>query len=396
MACPRVKKPRPSAAPALFAAAVAAGLCFAPLSARAATLDELQAQIDSCGAAFDDAVTRANELQDQVAANEERIAEIQDDLPQKREAASRSLRVMYKLRSNTLGVIDLLLSSESFNEVVSTVQYLDAVVSHNNAAIDGLVSASDELTRTQADLESEKAEADAKVASAMESLTQANRAREQYEAQLAAEKAAAEAAEKAAAEKAAAEAAEKAAKEAEDAAADSAARESAAESSATSGSGQADSDGGDSAKGTGQSAGQDADQVADQGDSSSASGSASTSGSASSGSSSTKEVETDGEWMSGLASAYDIEDNTGGTATASGIPLTHDSMTVAVPVSQSYLLGRTVQIRYAGKTITATVTDTGGFASYGRVLDLAGGCWQAFGFSSGDDWGVRAVQYRFL
>ena len=71
-------------------------------------------------------------------------------------------------------------------------------------------------------------------------------------------------------------------------------------------------------------------------------------------------------------------------------------MTVAVPASQRYLLGRTVEIRYGGKTITATVTDTGGFAGYGRVLDLAGGCWKAFGFSSCYDWGVRAVQYRFL
>ena len=113
-------------------------------------------------------------------------------------------------------------------------------------------------------------------------------------------------------------------------------------------------------------------------------------------SSASQDVETDGEWMCGLASAYDVDNNTGGTATASGAILTSDSVTVAVPASQYYLLGRTVEIRYGGKTITATVTDTGGFASYGRVLDLAGGCWKAFGFSSCYDWGVRAIQYRFL
>ena len=113
-------------------------------------------------------------------------------------------------------------------------------------------------------------------------------------------------------------------------------------------------------------------------------------------SSASQDVETDGEWMCGLASGYDVDNNTGGSATASGSILTSDSVTVAVPASQRYLLGRTVEIRYGGKTITATVTDTGGFASYGRVLDLAGGCWKAFGFSSCYDWGVRAVQYRFL
>ncbi len=355
---------------AFAAAAVTAGLCCAPLPTQAATLDELQAQIDSCSAVFDDAVTRANELQDQIASNEERVAAIQGELPGKREAASKSLRTMYKLRSNAMGVIELLLSSESFNEVISTVQYLDAVVSHNNAAIDGLVSASDELDRTREELETEKAQADAEVASAMDALTQASQAREQYETQLAAEKAAAEAAaqaEKEAQEKAAAEAAAQ-----EQAAQDAAAADSTQETPS------------DKASGAG------------QGNASSSATANTTATDSSSSSSSKQDVKDDGEWMSGLASAYDIEDNTGGTATASGIPLTHDSMTVAVPVSQSYLLGRSVEIRYAGKTITATVTDTGGFASYGRVLDLAGGCWQAFGFSSGDDWGVRAVQYRFL
>lgn len=108
------------------------------------------------------------------------------------------------------------------------------------------------------------------------------------------------------------------------------------------------------------------------------------------------EVATDSTWMSGYASAYSLADNTGWSATASGETLTDDSVTVAVPASQRYLLGRSVEISYGGVTITARVTDTGGFAKYGRVLDLAGGCWKAFGCSSPLEWGVRVVSYRFL
>lgn len=108
------------------------------------------------------------------------------------------------------------------------------------------------------------------------------------------------------------------------------------------------------------------------------------------------EVATDSTWMVGYASAYSLADNTGWSATASGEELTDDSVTVAVPASQSYLLGRSVEISYNGITITARVTDTGGFARYGRVLDLAGGCWKAFGFDSPNAWGVRMVSYRFL
>ena len=69
------------------------------------------------------------------------------------------------------------------------------------------------------------------------------------------------------------------------------------------------------------------------------------------------EVKSDGEWMIGMASAYSVDSNTGGNATASGDELTDDSMSVAVPLSQRYLLGRSVQIRYGGKTITAVVND---------------------------------------
>lgn len=101
-------------------------------------------------------------------------------------------------------------------------------------------------------------------------------------------------------------------------------------------------------------------------------------------------------WQTGAASAYSLACNTGYDATASGIKLTEYSMTVAVPVSKSYLLGRTVEIYYNGVTVTAKVTDTGGFESMGRDLDLAGGVWRALGATNTDNWGVRTVSYRFL
>ena len=110
----------------------------------------------------------------------------------------------------------------------------------------------------------------------------------------------------------------------------------------------------------------------------------------------------DGTWSSGIASGYSVATNDDGfgnfgvTNTASGIALSDSSITVAVPESQSYLLGRVVEICYDGKVVIATVTDTGGFAQYGRVLDLAPGVYKAFGASSPTDWGTRTVYYRFL
>lgn len=110
----------------------------------------------------------------------------------------------------------------------------------------------------------------------------------------------------------------------------------------------------------------------------------------------------DGTWSSGVASAYNIASNDDGkgnfgvSATASGISLSNDSITVAVPESKSYLLGSVVELCYDGKVVIATVTDTGGFAQYGRDLDLAPGVYKAFGCSNPTDWGTRTVYYRFL
>ncbi len=111
---------------------------------------------------------------------------------------------------------------------------------------------------------------------------------------------------------------------------------------------------------------------------------------------------TDGTWSKGTASAYAIADNDDGngnfgvTDTASGIDLTSTSVTVAVPANRSDLLGSVVEICYDGQVVIATVTDTGGFARYGRDLDLAPGVWKAFDASSCTDWGTRTVYYRFL
>lgn len=104
----------------------------------------------------------------------------------------------------------------------------------------------------------------------------------------------------------------------------------------------------------------------------------------------------DGSWARGLASGYCFENNDGWDSTASGIPLDLTSYTVAVALDDGDLLGREVEIVYEGIALTARVTDVGGFAVYGRVLDLSPAVWEAFGSVSDDDWGVRYVGYRIL
>ena len=354
--------------------AVVAGLaialsCVSALSARPAvaeTADELQAKIDASTAAYNEATEQIDSLQQKIDEQQKKIDEVQAALPEQRSKADDAIRSMYKMQQGTPGLVDLLLSSDNFMDFLSTFQYIDVISSDQLSQVSALAKMQSDLVSAQETLTAAKDQATKEQQAAAQSMSEAQASLDELNRQIA-EQQAAEAAAKAQAE---AEAAAKAQAEAQ-AAADAQAQaqaEAAAQAAAQ--------------------AQQQAQQAQQQ-----ASGSQ---GSSNPGATDGSEVMTDGEWMLGKASAYDVADNTGGSATASGEALTTTSVTVAVPASQRYLLGRSVQIRYGGKTITARVTDTGGFASAGRVLDLAGGVWRAFGFSSPEDWGVRTVQYRFL
>ncbi len=338
-------------------AAVAASACCAmsllATPAHAVTVDELQAQVDQATQAYNDATDKVNELQAQIEESQAKIDEVNNSLPEKQQRAATSMSAAYKMQQSTPGLVTMLLSADTFSDFLTSFQYLTAITRSNDDAVQELVSMEKELASAQETLESAKQEADAQQKQAQASLESAQSALSQLNAQIAAQ--------------AAAEAAAKAAEEA------------ASQEAANAESGEAATTGSESSSNN-------------SGSSSSSSSSSTSNPSATDGT----EVETDGEWMIGYASAYSLADNTGGDATASGEILTDDSMTVAVPLSQRYLLGRTVQIRYGGKTVTATVNDVGGFAKYGRVLDLAGGVWKSFGYDSPTAWGVRAVQYRFL
>lgn len=325
-----------------LATALLCSSALAPASAYAATADELQNRVDAATQAYGDASAKVSELQAKIDESQAKIDEVNAELPEQRERAEQSLSSLYKMQQGTPGLVSLLLSSDSFADFFTTYQYLNAVQRSNTDALAELNRMEGELSAAQQTLQAAKDEASAQQQQAQTSMTEAQTALDELNAQIAAQ-AAAEAAAQAQAE---------------------------AQSQAASGSSQAASS-----------------PAASAPSASTPSNPSATDGS---------EVKSDGEWMIGMASAYSVDNNTGGNATASGDELTDDSMSVAVPLSQRYLLGRSVQIRYGGKTITAVVNDVGGFAAYGRVLDLAGGCWKAFGCSSASDWGVRAVQYRFL
>lgn len=326
--------------------------------ARAATVDELQAKVDQSVQAYDDATAEVNDLQAKIEDSQAKIDEVNAQLPQQRKLAEDSLRSLYKMRQSTPGLVSLLLSSDNFSDFLTTYHYIETVQNAQVDDVEKLAKMESDLESAQQTLQASKAAADQKQQDAADAMAQAQSELDELNRQIEAQKAAEAAA---------------AAKAAEEAAAQAAAQQQQEQEAAASAAAQA--------------------QARTQAQANQSSSNPQPSNpSATDGS----EVKDDGEWMIGSASAYSPESNTGGNATASGETLSESSVSVAVPASQRYLLGRTVQIRWNGKTVNAKVTDTGGFAAYGRVLDLAPGVYKAFGFSSASAWGVRVVQYRFL
>lgn len=111
-------------------------------------------------------------------------------------------------------------------------------------------------------------------------------------------------------------------------------------------------------------------------------------------------TEQESGWVTCVASAYSIADNSpaGSRSTASGIPLDESSPTVAMPMSSSPAehYGHHIEISYGGMSVIATVTDCGGMGGGSRGLDLTPAVFRAFGATSCDSWGLRTVRYRFV
>ena len=171
---------------------------------------QIQAQIVESNDAYDQAVECVNSLQAQIDANEQRIDEIEQLLPEVREQAAESMRTLYRIQQTSGGIVNLLLSSDDFYELLTTIQYLDVIQSHNNDAVNELVVLTTELEQTRSSLDLQMDQAEDERANAEDALDEAIAAREKLEAEMAARAAAEEAARQAALKAAAEQAAQQA------------------------------------------------------------------------------------------------------------------------------------------------------------------------------------------
>lgn len=164
--------------------------------------DALQLEVERTAAAYDGAVTAAEAAGASLEENQARLAELEAQIPVQQARSDAAARELYKFEQQRLGVIDLLLSADTFFDFMSNLDYINRITATNVAEISRLNEMKSELDSQQAELERVKSEADARAAEAERALTAAQEAR--LEAQRKAAEAARQAAEADAAARAAA------------------------------------------------------------------------------------------------------------------------------------------------------------------------------------------------
>lgn len=158
--------------------------------------DAAQQEVERTAAEYDQAISRIDDLNQQIADNEARIAKIEETLPAQQERSSAAAVKLYKTQASTPGLLEMVLSSENIVDFFTSLEYVSHIFSSNQAEIKRLSELKDELDQTKRDLSQAKKDADTEATNAEQALSAAQQARQ--EAQRKAQEEAARQAEEAA------------------------------------------------------------------------------------------------------------------------------------------------------------------------------------------------------
>ena len=169
--------------------ALCGALC--PLTARADNASELESlrkqsdqmseKIEQATTSYQNAAAEVSTIEEMIAENEGRTAEIEEQLPEQRQKAAASIKTLYMFQQSTPGLLELILSSESFNEFITTVRYIDTIHQRNTDEIDRFNRLNNELSQARSELETQHEVAAQKQDEALAALEQARAAKRELQ-----------------------------------------------------------------------------------------------------------------------------------------------------------------------------------------------------------------------
>ena len=137
---------------------------------------ELQREIESRQADLEVAVSAADEANAEIEKTAARIEELELEIPLQKERSAHALREEYKFQQQSAGIIDMLLSSGSFEEFVDGVEYMNRIATTNAEEVVRLQQLEDEILATQNELRETQRAAEEKASDARSALAAAQEA----------------------------------------------------------------------------------------------------------------------------------------------------------------------------------------------------------------------------
>ena len=158
------------------------------------TLAQLRQDVSAKSQAYNEAMEATAQAQADVEDCRARIADIEARIPGAQEKAASAMVTQYKFSQNSAGLLNVILSSDGFENFVATLTYLNTVQTYTSGQLEGLLELQDELEQERANLESLLVEAQQAEDEAAEALAQVQAAADEAEARVAEEEAARQAA----------------------------------------------------------------------------------------------------------------------------------------------------------------------------------------------------------
>lgn len=166
-----------------LAVCLGAGIPVPRALAAGESSSELQRQADAAQdvvrqkvAAYNEALSKVQDLDARVQKSQEDIDGITGRLPQMRDRAARSLREQYKMDQDSTGLVGLLLCSEDFESLVANLRYMDGVTRYHTQQVHDLITAQDQLETAKATLEVQRSQAAEESEAANQALADAQQA----------------------------------------------------------------------------------------------------------------------------------------------------------------------------------------------------------------------------
>lgn len=144
--------------------------------------EALEAQVKSSADAYNDAISRQEELTAEIATLDARIAELEAKLPAQRERSDESIRALYKYEYDSSSVLMMLLESTSVTDMLAIVDSYNWIIEYNTTEIQSAIQMESELKNAREKLANDKANVDKAAQDALDSLQQAREARERVAA----------------------------------------------------------------------------------------------------------------------------------------------------------------------------------------------------------------------